>query len=201
LLEEAKVESASPEFKVALERQIELVKAANCINCSIHQAVRKGILWRVNSLLLQGTDPNLKDEDGRTPIHIAAVSKELKVADILLQNGALINIQDSSGNTALHFAAFCEDSNMVRFLLEKGADPRIINDAGITPLHYACKFQGGKEIAELLFNFGADMNTLTKDNETPLDIAIKSGNSDVADFLRGKGAIEAAKDNQSGQRP
>jgi ankyrin repeat protein len=41
--------------------------------------------------------------------------------------------------------------------------------AGWTPLHEAC-LEGQKEMVELLISFGADVNSMSMDRETPVRI-------------------------------
>ena len=58
--------------------------------------------------------------------------------------------------------------------------------AGGTPLHGAADY-GRKEIAELLIAEGADVNEMDKDGSTPLDVAIRSDEPELADLLRKHG--------------
>jgi cytohesin len=53
-------------------------------------------------------------------------------------------------------------------------------------LHYAA-LGGRKEVAELLIAKGADVNAKRSDGSTPLDRAIRLGQTETADFLRKHG--------------
>ena len=56
---------------------------------------------RVQELLENGANPNVKDYDGSTPLMIATRKGETNMVKLLLDKGADINIQDSDGKNAL----------------------------------------------------------------------------------------------------
>jgi hypothetical protein len=87
--------------------------------------------------LEKGTDPNIRDGDGNTPLHFAASKGCAEVARLLLRHGADPNAQDKKGSTPLHDAASEGHVDVVRLLLEHGADPSIRNRDGKTPLDLA----------------------------------------------------------------
>jgi len=104
---------------------------------------------RIKKLLEKGTDPNIRDGDGNTPLHFAASKGCAEVARLLLRHGADPNAQDKSGKTPLHVAAFNGHVDVVRLLLEHGADPSIRNRDGKTPLDLA-EERGHREVASLI---------------------------------------------------
>ncbi|QLH42596.1 MAG: ankyrin repeat domain-containing protein [Coxiellaceae bacterium] len=86
-------------------------------------------------------------------------------------------------DNALIDAVADNDTQKVRELLEQGANPNIvIDDALITPLHFAAQ-NNAREIALLLYTAGADLNSMTDDGETPIDIAKEFGHSALAQLL------------------
>ena len=128
---------------------------------SIHEAARSGDVSVVQTLLNTGIDVNKKNEDGWTPLHIAASKNHKTIVELLIENGAEIN---SLGETSSIF----------------------IWQGGFTPLHYAA-VNGHKEIVELLINKGANVNAKTDDGLTPRDWAIKRNHTDIVDLLRSYG--------------
>jgi len=61
---------------------------------------------------------------------------------------------------------------------------------GMTPLLYACK-ANNFELVKMLVEYGANVQTKDKNGSTALSIARMNGNSQIADFLLEKGAVES----------
>jgi len=83
-------------------------------------AARNGHGSTVRSLLDQGVSPNVKDENGRTPLHLSAAKGHRATAETLLRSGADINGADNSGKTPLDLAETNGHSGLATFLLSKG---------------------------------------------------------------------------------
>ena len=75
-------------------------------------------------LLAAGADPNVKSEEGDTPLALSVKEGDLKMAETLLRAGAAKTIDDSTGlewRTALGHAAYRLDLEIIRLLLTWGA--------------------------------------------------------------------------------
>lgn len=103
---------------------------------ALHNVMSEEEFEIVEYLIKNGADVNIQNEDGVTPLHLAAYTEN---ANILLDNGAEINQQDNRGNTPLHAAVIAgeEHREMIKFLIDNGADASIINQEGKTPLDFA----------------------------------------------------------------
>ena len=101
-------------------------------------------------LLNAGADPNLANEDGRTPL--------------------LTSIR--SGYDTVAYVRQPESARLVNTLLEKGADVNARDIDGTTPLEEAARI-GDAEIIRALAARGANLATKNNDGETPLDIAAR----------------------------
>ncbi len=126
-------------------------------------AVLKGNLERVRSLLENGTDVNATDEYFRTsPLHIACGHGHEAVVALLLQRGAEVNAKNSVSEveSPLHLACRGGHYAVVAMLLKNGADWNASNTNGETPLHLACR-GGYHEVVLLLLEYGAEVNCTT----------------------------------------
>ena len=84
-------------------------------------------------LLDAGTNPNIQDKNGTTPLMDAAAHQQSEIARLLLNAKANPNIQDNSKQTALHYNALkYYDEAMTKMLLNFGANPAIKNSEGLT---------------------------------------------------------------------
>ena len=86
-----------------------------------------------------GADVNMKDIQGRTPLHLAVngTYESFLLNSYLPMSDVRVNEQDNNGQTALHYAAIKDSANAVRYLLEHGADKSIVDNAGHAAVHYA----------------------------------------------------------------
>src|SRR5512141_1267351 len=62
-------------------------------------------LIKVRALLQAGVSPNVRDEDGRTPLFSAVLGGSIGLVGLLLEAGAGVSLRDNQGFTPLHFAA------------------------------------------------------------------------------------------------
>ena len=113
---------------------------------AIHDAARDNDVVRLKQLVQEA--PSLIsscDEDGRTPLLVAARNGRIEAAALLIEAGA--------------------DVNVAQRLYHSGKD--LGSSMGITPLHYAANFKH-EAVVRLLLEHGADVNATTSDGQTPL---------------------------------
>jgi len=84
--------------------------STNCEEEELIEAALGGNLARVKRLVIDcGVDPNVQDDDGDTPLHLAAWNGYLTIVKFLLEHGADPNIQDDDGDTPLDYGSNCEE--------------------------------------------------------------------------------------------
>jgi len=75
----------------------------------------------------------LGDQDGFTPLLVAAIHGCTDLIPVLLKAGAAVNESDDRRRTALHLAVHCGHAEAARVLLEAGADADARDREGRTP--------------------------------------------------------------------
>ncbi|CAN1847524.1 Potassium channel SKOR [Linum perenne] len=79
-------------------------------------AVARGESDFLKRILANGVDPNSKDYDHRTPLHVAASQGLYLMAKLLVDAGASVFTTDRWGNTALDEGRKCGSKNMINLL-------------------------------------------------------------------------------------
>ena len=87
------------------------------------------------------------------------------------------------GVRALFYAI--EKSNLVyaQKVLSMNFDANLLHENGYTPLAYAA-MKGNPQMVELFLRNGADPSQTTKEGDTPVELALRMGHNEVADFLK-----------------
>mmetsp|Transcript_1564 Transcript_1564/g.4722 ORF Transcript_1564/g.4722 Transcript_1564/m.4722 type:complete len:133 (+) Transcript_1564:732-1130(+) len=98
----------------------------------LHRAAFHGQEDVVNTLLLNGADPNAPDADGLSPMHIAAWMGQTQIFEQLWMGGGQLNTCSNDGETPLHVACIEGHQDTVEKLLALGCC-FIENKDGFTP--------------------------------------------------------------------
>ena len=64
-------------------------------------------------------DINCQDENGRTPLHLAASFGRTDTAEVLIQNDADMDIQDNDGRTPIMLAQESGNFEIAQMLIDK----------------------------------------------------------------------------------
>lgn len=153
-------------------------------------AIRHNSVQVAECLLQHGVDPGALTGAFEVPLVLAAESRSLPMAELLLRYGADVDGAAYEGaKTALMVAASKDEADMVRLLLEHGADTEAEDCDGWTALHEA----SCEPVAELLLQAGA--NPLAEDvaGLTPRDWALKLKRDEAVVALLEKAACRRKK--------
>ncbi|KAJ7945630.1 ADP-ribosylation factor GTPase-activating protein [Quillaja saponaria] len=88
--------------------------------------------------------------DGFTLLHLACLTADLGMVELLLQYGADMNASDSSDRTPLHYCIIRGKTAAAKMLLLRGANPHAADREGNTPLKLSESAFIGNELLALL---------------------------------------------------
>lgn len=155
---------------------------------------------------LEYSNVKLRDHNGRTALHLAAVGEKGSVEErkavikaLMEKAGVDKEAKDYDDWTPLQLAARFGNEVAVEALAKMGADKEVQDGEGNTPLHYAAGY-GHEAVVKVLVEQGADKEANDVHNETPLHDAARSGREAIAKFLVERGADKEARNNK-GNRP
>ena len=109
-------------------------------------------------LLDRNADVHVRDTDGDTPLHCAAIAGRLEEARLLLGLNVEVNSRNNEGSTPLHLASegYWEGNpDIVQLLLGHGADTQARNFSGKTASEVARGLKQ-QEIVQLLSEHAAE---------------------------------------------
>ncbi|MAA80212.1 MAG: hypothetical protein CL916_13240, partial [Deltaproteobacteria bacterium] len=87
------------------------------------RASKKGDCGMIHNLSLAKMPLDICDEDGRTPLHLAARYAQIRLVEWLCQSGAPISQKDKWGKTALSLAQQYEHHDVVQIILKSVSEP------------------------------------------------------------------------------
>lgn len=138
----------------------------------------------------QKIDANTMLPGHGTALMAAAEANCTDAARMLINSGANVNLGFPGQGTPLSIAASNGALPVVQLLLNRGADANASLPGQNTPLVEAIR-EGDIAIVKALVEKGADINGKSpiSGNRTPLDLAERHGEDEIAAYLRSKGAV------------
>lgn len=97
--------------------RVEVSTTASATNTHSHVAAHKDV---VESLLANASEVNVRDDDGDTPLHWAALFDQKAVAELLIASRAEVNAKDKERNTPLRLALIYKHYGMADLLHQHG---------------------------------------------------------------------------------
>ena len=161
-----------------------------------------------------GSNLNLSDSNGNTPVHVAVMSMvEPEILTMLLKMNYPVNRRNSSGTTPLTVAIAQDSIQLASILLQYGADPYIADNTGECAVSLALKDnapvldqivkQAGNKTdisgegilhyaarlsdaatVKRLLSMGLDKSQKSISGETPYDIAVRWQRPELATLLQ-----------------
>ncbi|MEK6794652.1 MAG: ankyrin repeat domain-containing protein [Spirochaetota bacterium] len=177
-----------------MKRFICLVAVASCLlaqgvsknvspNSALIEAAAKGDIVAIDAALAQNADINTRDNQGKTPLMLAAYNGHEKAVKHLLDKKADKDLLDPKGWSALACGVSQQKWDAVMILLERGVSVNTKDaDKGNTPLMWAA-YHGNIKVTKNIVGMKANVNEVDNAGWTALMGAIYKARVDVALFL------------------
>ena len=138
----------------------------------------------VSRLLDADANAHLRDITGKSALHYAATSGNIKCLNMLLASSVDVNCQDNRGCTALHYITTSKnyDREAIDCVLTAGADANVQNVHGASPLEL-CAFSDDSYSARALLDAGASIDAPDYEGDTPLCEAFYCHADNVLELL------------------
>jgi ankyrin repeat protein len=137
--------------------------------------------------LLDRGAPQVANNDGAFPIHLAAVHNRREVLAVFLQHDIDPNTLSAKNRTPILLAAAMGQTAAIEVLSRHGADVNLSDVHGQTPLYMAV-YQNHTETVKRLLDLGADLSIGMEDNISPIQLAAAKGFAEIVKILLDYGA-------------
>ena len=169
--------------KLVEEDGIDVNMTSNTTNrTALLGASAMGHLSIVQYLLQHGADLHKADNNGVSPLFVAAQGGYLPVVRLLVEQGANKDETDNSGNSPLFVAAQKGHLGVVRYLVEQGADKDKAASDGCNPLLVAA-MRCHLPVLRYLLEQGADKDMPYNNSYGPLLLIAAKGHLEVVRLL------------------
>ena len=204
-----------------------LLAAGGCISSqskpTLFTVVKYHDITQLEEMVEAGEDINQTDENGWTPLHVAAADGREHMVGWLITHGAKVDAKLSDGRTPLYLTSSQNDESTARLLVQKGADPFIKTKSGWSALDvfayngkedFVREVLAGKEkppvylaaalndiaAVESFLSFHSPAEAPGPGGTTLLHWATKCGRLEIAELLLQHNADAKVKD-QNGNTP
>jgi ankyrin repeat protein len=150
----------------------------------------------VEALLDSGAEIESKDENGQTPLLLAANDGHETVVKVLIEANAETESKDKDGQTPLSRAAEKGHETIVKMLIEAKADVKSKDMGSRTPLCWAA-MKGCKAVVETLLKVNAEIESRDSCGQTSLSKAAEQGHDTIVQILLEANADVESRDMRS----
>ncbi|WP_074410407.1 MULTISPECIES: ankyrin repeat domain-containing protein [Aquimarina] len=182
---------------------------------TIFEYVCNGNIKKVDSLL-KTIDINTKSKNQSNLLHFATYCNQKEIFDFLINQEISINEKNKFGDTPLMYAVLRRNVKMTKTLIAKGANVNTVNKDNLTPLYNAVQsdntelvnilikakadinlgatllhkavLNNSLDVLKMIINSDTDIDIINEYGNTPLALAIRERNPEIAEFLITKGA-------------
>jgi tyrosine-protein kinase len=152
----------------------------------LHAATRNQDIHAVHDICM--SDMNLvkyRDRAGRTCLHLAVLSGNNQLVDLLLKMKSDSRLRDCDGCSPVHLAARNNNVEAVIILFKYGAELTArVHSTGWSPLHEAA-YAGNYEVTEKLLELGVPVHPRCNRGRTPAELARTRSHHPVTEMIEG----------------
>ncbi|AIL66092.1 Ankyrin repeat protein [Rickettsiales bacterium Ac37b] len=135
----------------------------------MHEAAKCGDLKKIQYLRSKGVSAEIKDEQGKTILHISIIYNKKEIVEYLCEQGVEKNVQDNNGMTPLHHAVTKSNLDIVKVLL-----PNVDKVAKES-------IEAKDQIQDLQIKY---INTTDHEKKTALHYALSLKNIKIIQFMK-----------------
>lgn len=162
-------------------------KVESNLNALLHYAAENNDLELAVYLVESGADINSSDSLLQTPLIKAIKNFNIDLAKCLVKNGANVNYIDLSSSCAVKYACEIGNIDLINFLVKNGASLEnkyfIDNICEEGTVLQDAVLREDFELIKCLASNGANLDIKDSNNNSLLDYAALSKNSDILKFL------------------
>ena len=147
-------------------------------NTVLHIAAKIDDAELVTYFIFKGADPELKNQNGDTPLHVAIKNNSINAAKALSAISSTLFSRDREGITALDLGLSKGDEYYDMFITTKAGELRDIDGQSI--VHYFVRTKNIKGIRQCIIK-GIPISVKDDNQKTPLDVAFE--NLDDEDYV------------------
>jgi len=144
-------------------------------NTVLHVAALMGNAELVSRFILLGADPQIKNNDGDTPLHLALWNDKEDVVRVItgLDANTVFDV-DKNGNSALDLSLLMDEERYLDILITTKVG-EVRDTEGQNIVHYFVKTKNLNGIMQCIKK-GIPISVKDNNNKTPLDLALEDSN-------------------------
>ena len=142
----------------------------------LHAAAHQGDVAKIERLAASKADLNVRDGNGRTPLHVASFAKQRLAICALVKAGADIHLLDKDRYDGVTIASVADDDETLRVLLSVGASAKLTTSRYDGTALIAAAHLGHDGVVKQLIAAGAPLDHVNNLHWTALIESILLGN-------------------------